>query len=185
MIFKNMKKKLKELNEKIQKEQRGIYNVSFNEKQSTPINVDLEAIENAVIDYVVHYIKGYHNIKRDIGKGAEHIKIHLEQESEGQITIGELLNLGNSIREYLKIFKEPFIDERNGKIFEWENNENVRFRAVADKIANNYSEKITKFHQRGGSQPPLSPFDEVIITFYSDRNLKERMEFKPILQFLL
>ncbi|QOR03630.1 hypothetical protein [Campylobacter cuniculorum] len=88
------------------------------------------------------------------------------------------MNLENSIRAYLKIFKEPFIDERNGKIFEWENNENVRFRAVADKIANNYSEKITEFHQRGGSQPPLSPFDEVIITFYSDINLKERMEFK-------
>ena len=66
MIFKNMKKKLKELNEKIQKEQRGIYNVSFNEKQSTPINVDLEAIENAVIDYVVHYIKGWHNVKKKL-----------------------------------------------------------------------------------------------------------------------
>ncbi|MCR2061069.1 hypothetical protein FDW42_04895, partial [Campylobacter helveticus] len=26
--------------------------------------------------------------------------------------------------------------------------------------------------------PPLSPFDEIIITFYSDRNLNEKMEFK-------
>ncbi|WP_276881959.1 hypothetical protein [Campylobacter cuniculorum] len=39
--------------------------MSFNEKQSTPINVDLEAIENAVIDYVVHYIKGWHNVKKN------------------------------------------------------------------------------------------------------------------------
>lgn len=30
----------------------------------------------------------------------------------------------------------------------------------------------------GGSQPPLSLSDEVIITFYSDRNLNRKMEFK-------
>ncbi|MCR2055617.1 hypothetical protein CUPS3785_09010, partial [Campylobacter upsaliensis] len=29
-----------------------------------------------------------------------------------------------------------------------------------------------------GLIPPLSPFDEIIITFYSDRNLNEKMEFK-------
>lgn len=32
--------------------------------------------------------------------------------------------------------------------------------------------------QKGGAQLPLSPFEHQIITFYSDRNLKERMEFK-------
>ncbi|MCR2063220.1 hypothetical protein CHLV4140_10360, partial [Campylobacter helveticus] len=29
-----------------------------------------------------------------------------------------------------------------------------------------------------GLIPPLSPSDEIIITFYSDRNLNEKMEFK-------
>ena len=148
------------------KEKRGIYNVSFNEKKSTLINTDLEAIENAIIDYVVHYVKGWHNIKRDKGVGAEHIKLHLEPNSQGQITLEELLNLGNSIREYLKMFKEPFDDGRGGKVYEWENNEGVRFRIATDKIKGE------------GPIPPLSPSDEIIITFYSDRNLNQQMEFK-------
>ncbi|WP_270985218.1 hypothetical protein [Campylobacter upsaliensis] len=147
-------------------EKRGIYNVSFNEKNSTPINAELEAIENIIIDYVVHYIKGWHNERRDKGRGVEHIKLHLEKGSEGEITLEELLNLGNSIRKYLKMFKEPFDDGRGGKVFEWENDEGVRFRIATDKIKGE------------GLIPPLSPSDEIIITFYSDRNLNEKMEFK-------
>ena len=148
------------------KEKRGIYNVSFNEKKATPINSELEAIENAIIEYVIHYVKGWHNIKRDKGRGAEHIKLHLQQGSEGEITLEELLNIGNSIREYLKIFKEPFDDGRGGKVFEWENNKGVRFRIATDKIKGE------------GLIPPLSPSDEIIITFYSDRNLNQKMQFK-------
>ena len=166
MSLKAVIQKFRKINEKIQKEQRGIYNVSFNEKKSTPINTELEAIDNAIIDYVIHYVKGFHRTRNDRGIGAEHIKIHLEQESEGQITIEELLNLGNSIRAYLKIFKEPFMDEKGGKVFEWENNNRMRFRAVTDKIKG----EGDNFHS--------TPSDELIITFYSDRNLKERMEFK-------
>ncbi|EAH4571812.1 hypothetical protein CK565_05745 [Campylobacter lari] len=150
------------------KEKRGIYNVSFNDKNSTPINTELEIIEEAIIDYVVHYVKGWHNTKRDKGRGAEHIKLHLAKESEGEIKIEELLNLGNSIREYLKVFKEPFLEDQNkdGKVYEWENKEGIRFRVATDKIKGE------------GLIPPLSPSDEIIITFYSDRNLNKRMEFK-------
>lgn len=154
----------------MKQEKRGIYNVTFNEKLSTPIQTDLEAIENAVIDYMVHYIKGWHNIKRDKGVGAEHIKFHLEQGSQGQITLEELLNLGNSIREYKEKFNEPFIDKegnKTAKIYEWENNEGVRFRIATDKIKG-----------EGLPKTPLSPSDEIIITFYSDRNLNKQMEFK-------
>ncbi|WP_270981406.1 hypothetical protein [Campylobacter helveticus] len=153
------------------KERRGIYNVSFNEKNSTPINAELEAIENIIIDYVVHYIKGWHNERRDKGRGAEHIKLHLEKGSEGEINLEELLNLGNSIREYLKIFKEPYKDSNDARVYEWENNESVRFRIVTDT---NY--KLIK--GEGHSNTPLSPSDEQIITFYSDRNLNKQMEFK-------
>ena len=150
------------------KEKRGIYNVSFNKKNSTPINTELELIENAVIDYVIHYIKGWHNTKRDKGRGAEHIKLHLEENSQGQITIEELLNLGNYVRKYLKEFKEPFIENENkdGRVYEWENEKGIRFRIATDKIKGE------------GLIPPLSPSDEIIITFYSDRNIKERMLFK-------
>ncbi|WP_236096422.1 hypothetical protein [Helicobacter sp. MIT 11-5569] len=162
----------------MKKEKRGIYNVTFNEKNSTPINAELEAIENAIIDYVIHYVKGFHNPYRDRGLGANHIKLHLEENSEGQITIEELLNLGNSIREYLKAFKEPFIDEKEAKIYEWENDKGIRFRAITDKIGEKHLKNITEDYQRGGTQLPLSPSDEQIITFYSDRNLKDQMEFK-------
>ncbi|MCR2066535.1 hypothetical protein [Campylobacter helveticus] len=153
------------------KEKRNIYNVSFNEKNSTPINAELEAIENIIIDYVVHYIKGWHNERRDKGRGAEHIRLHLEKGSEGEISLEELLNLGNSIREYLKIFKEPYKDSNDARVYEWENNESVRFRIVTDT---NY--KLIK--GEGHSNTPLSPSDEIIITFYSDRNLNKQMEFK-------
>ncbi|EAJ2126417.1 hypothetical protein COR16_05045 [Campylobacter upsaliensis] len=167
-FYQEFKDKTKQSLTKLRLEKRGIYNVSFNEKNSTPINAELEAIENAIIDYVVHYIKGWHNERRDKGRGAEHIKLHLEKGSEGEISLEELLNLGNSIREYLKIFKEPYLEDLNkdGKVFEWENDEGVRFRIATDKIKGE------------GLIPPLSPSDEIIITFYSDRNLNEKMEFK-------
>ncbi|MCR2055654.1 hypothetical protein CHLV4139_09195 [Campylobacter helveticus] len=166
-LYKSFKDKI-DTARKNRQEKRGIYNVSFNEKNSTPINAELEAIENIIIDYVVHYIKGWHNERRDKGRGAEHIRLHLEKGSEGEISLEELLNLGNSIREYLKLFKEPYLEDLNkdGKVFEWENDEGVRFRIATDKIKGE------------GLIPPLSPFDEIIITFYSDRNLNEKMEFK-------
>ena len=67
------------------------------------------------------------------------------------------------------------IDKNGAKIYEWENTEKTRFRAVVSKITEGY---LSKTHQRGGSQPPLSPSDDIIITFYSDRNLNKQMEFK-------
>ena len=147
------------------------------------IEAELEFIENAVIDYIkdysFYYVKGYHNPDRDKGLGAEHIKLHLEPNSDEQITLEELLNLGNSIRTYLQIFNEPFMEEnKNAKIYEWENDKGVRFRAITDKIGHKHLENITKAYQEGGPQLPLSPLDEQIITFYSDRNLNEKMEFK-------
>ena len=64
---------------------------------------------------------------------------------------------------------EPFIDiERNksAKLFEWENNNRVRFRAVTDKIKG----EGDNFHS--------TPSDELIITFYSDRNLRKEWNLK-------
>lgn len=150
-----------------QKETKGIYNTTFNEKKATPIwlQSDLEKIEDAIIEQVVMYVKGYHNPYRDKGLGGEHIKIHLEQNSQGAITLKELLDLGKSIRAYINTFQEPFIDKKGAKIYEWENDKKVRFRVIVDK-------------QKGGPQLPLSPSDEVIITFYSDRNLNAKMVFK-------
>lgn len=151
------------------KEIRGIYNTTFNNKKATPISMqsDLEKIEDAIIKEVVMYVKGYHNTVRDKGVGARHIKLHLEKGSYGHITLEELLNLGKFIRNYIDKFKKPFIDKNEAKIYEWENEKAVRFRVITDKIK-----------REGHSNTPLSPFDETIITFYSDRNLNKKMEFK-------
>lgn len=162
----------------MKQEKRGIYNVTFNEKKATPILKDIELIQNAVIEYIAMYVRGYHNPNKDKGRGAEHIKLHLESGSEGEITIQELLNLGNSIREYLKNFDEPFIDENGARIYEWENDKGVRFRVITDKIGEKNLDKVVKDYQRGGTQLPLSPSDDQIITFYSDRNINKRLEFK-------
>ena len=94
-------------------EKRGIYNVSFNEKKATLIEAELEFIENAVIDYIkdysFYYVKGYHNVRRDIGLGANHIKFHLEPNSQGQITIkGSLNTFKYSLIEFPK-FKSSSI----------------------------------------------------------------------------
>lgn len=71
------------------KEKRGIYNVSFNEKLATPIKSELELIEDAVIsyihDYTFYYVKGYHSERKDKGVSAEHIKLHLESGAEGEL----------------------------------------------------------------------------------------------------
>ncbi|BAM32645.1 hypothetical protein HW260_03135 [Helicobacter cinaedi] len=147
------------------KEQQGIYDVTFGDKEMTPIFKDIEAIEDAVIEYITMYVKGFHDKRRDKGLGAEHIKLHLDKGSQGEITLEELVNLGYSIREYLKKFENPFLEENGAKIYEWENEEHTRFRVITDI-------------QRGGRQLPLSPSEHQIITFYSDRNLNERMEFK-------
>ena len=152
--------------ERDKQEQRGIYNVTFGDKNATPIKTDIELVENAIINEVIYYIKGWHNQKRDKGKGAEHIKMHLVKGADGEITLEELLNLGNSMREYLKTFGEPFRDDKGGKVYEWQNDNGVRFRIAVDK------------YKGEGLIPPLSPFADVIITFYSDRNLNKQMEFK-------
>ena len=105
----------------LQKEKRGVYNVAYNGKFSTPVYKDL-----TTIDYAIKYAKG------DKSKGAKHISIrHLNDESkEGYVTRQELLSLGENIRAYLKENKEPFIDKKGGHIYEWEDKDGVRFRAV-------------------------------------------------------
>ena len=142
-----------------QKEMRGIHNVTFNDKKATYIKTDLENIDSAI---------RYANSSRD--KGAKHIKIrHLTDKTKsGYITNEELMNLGNSLREYIKINKEPFIDSNGARIYEWENKEGVRFRVVVDSSRRDATT----------AELPQPRATDDIITFYSDRNLKEPMNFK-------
>ena len=135
-----------------QKEKRGIYNVTYNDKTATLVRQDLKNIDDALMFEKGSSKKG----------GAIHIKKHLEPEAQGAITQSELLNIGKNIREYLQKYKEPFIDEHGGRIYEWANKEGEKFRVVVYEKTDGIS----------ASHP------ETIISFYSNRNLKKPMEFR-------
>ena len=160
-----------------QKEKRGIYNVTYNDKTATLVRQDLKNIDDAL-----RYAKG------DKSEGAKHIGIrHMKDESaEGYITKNELLNMGERIREYLAKYKEPFIDEKGGHIYEWQNERGERFRAVIGKIKREQDVPAitsTLSPADEAAKKGLSPNSSLyshneIITFYSDRNLKDRMDFK-------
>ncbi|BAM12651.1 hypothetical protein HCN_1452 [Helicobacter cinaedi PAGU611] len=115
-----------------------------------------------MIEYIAMYVKGFHLERRDKGRGAEHIKLHLKENSKGEIKLQELLDIGHSLREYLKNFSKPFIDEKGAKIYEWENKEGIRFRTIVDRI-DGQGHTSTTFH----------PSNEQIISFYSDRNFNK------------
>ncbi|EPN1533399.1 hypothetical protein ACTVZV_001745, partial [Campylobacter upsaliensis] len=70
-FYQEFKDKTKQSLTRLRLEKRGIYNVSFNEKNLTLIEAELEFIENAVIDYIkdysFYYIKGFHDKRRDKG----------------------------------------------------------------------------------------------------------------------
>lgn len=80
--------------DKDQKEKRGIYNVVYNDKKSTIIYKDLEAIENAI-----KFEKGFENKVTKKGFGALHIEKHLNEKNAGWVTQQEYLNMGEVVRK--------------------------------------------------------------------------------------
>nr|DAE82699.1 MAG TPA: Large polyvalent protein associated domain 23 [Caudoviricetes sp.] len=135
-----------------QREKRGIYNVTYNNKTATLVRQDLQKIDDALILEKGSNKKG----------GAVHIKKHLDPGAQGAITQDEFLSVGKNIREYLQKYKEPFIDESGGRIYEWADGNGVKFRVVVYEKADGIS----------ASHP------NSIISFYSNRNLKKPMEFR-------
>ena len=148
-------------------EKRGIYNVTYNGKKATWLKQDMANIDNAI-----RYESG------NLSKGAKHISIrHLDDESkEGFVTKEELLNLGENVRKFIKEHKEPFINDRKARLYEWEDDKGVRFRLVVgnETAGTPYTDEL-----------PRPAVSNDIITFYSDRNLKEPMKFEnPKLKLL-
>ena len=178
----NFSKKLPEL-----KEKRGIYNVTYNGKNSTQIKQDLDNINDAI-----KYERG------NIGKGAKHISIrHLDDENKaGFVTKEELLNLGENVRNFIKEHKGPFVNKKNARIYEWEDDKGVRFKLVVSNkngegrgLPLGKSQDVSSITNdlRPATKKGLSPSGSLddIITFYSDRNLKEPMKFEnPKLKLL-
>ena len=168
-------------------EKRGIYNVTYNGKNATQIKQDLDNINDAI-----KYERG------NIGKGAKHISIrHLDDESKaGFVTKEELLNLGENVRNFIKEHKEPFVNKKNARIYEWEDDKGVRFKLVVSNkngegrgLPLGKSQDVSSITNdlRPATKKGLSPSGSLdnIITFYSDRNLKEPMKFEnPKLKLL-
>ena len=145
----------------LKKEMRGIYNVINNSKESTNVYKDLQKIDDAI------------KLERGSKKkgGVVHIQKHLDPGAKGAVTQQEVMSIGESVRGYIKKYKEPFVDNDGGKIYEWQDKDGVRFRvAVYDKIKKSVG---------AGSTTRITTTDayESIIMFYSDRNLNGRMDF--------
>ncbi|EHE1474458.1 DUF3519 domain-containing protein [Campylobacter upsaliensis] len=158
---KGRKIQAKAMLKELEREQKGLYNVAFNGKNAVLIKKDLEAVDEAIL-----FEKG---TKR---KGGKHIRLahSTEPSQEGYVTKQEVANLGVNIREYLKNY-EPFIDKNGARLYEWKDENGVKFRAVVNNT------------QTSGGNSHLPSASEEIITFYSDRNLKEKMNFKnPLLK---
>ena len=142
-------------------EKQNIYNVTFNAKYETPIKIGNNLPH-------ISYIQGGKPKSRKFG--AKLIKTYLKQGIEGEITINELLNIGESIRNYLNIFKEPFVEiqpHKDIEIYEWQDDKGIRFRVCV---------KWMEFAE--SPCPDCSIANRVIYSFCSDRNMKERMQFK-------
>ncbi|EKC9553494.1 hypothetical protein OQK14_000173 [Campylobacter upsaliensis] len=166
---KGRKIQAKTMLKELEREQKGLYNVAFNGKNAVLIKKDLEAVDEAIL-----FEKGRENAKTNKGYGAKHILKHtIDKNAQGYITDLELVNIGKDLREFLKNY-EPFIDTNGARLYEWEK-EGVRFRLVVGDIGKDPS---TTEGAKALSLPK-----ERIITFYSDRNLKEKMNFKnPLLK---
>lgn len=120
-----------------QKEQRGIYNVTFNGKKSTPIKEDMEAVDRAL-----KYEKGFENIHTHKGFGANHIKKHIGKDKEGWVTKEELLNIGEAIRHV-----KPY-ENKGKRVYEYYNNFGDRFRIIISQNKKKKSSVITFYSNR-------------------------------------
>ncbi len=136
----------------IQKEKRGIYNVSFNEKKSTQIR-------NSDLKDIVKYEKGNRKY------GAKHIlRKHLGDGKTGELTKKDILSFGEVIR-HGKIDVDSFRKTENGISYTYILTKKDKMLKVAveqtddgKKILSGFSDKNFVNHNEGGitlDQPPL------------------------------
>ena len=131
-----------------QREKRGIYNVAFNNKKSTIILKDLDAIDEIIkfekgeADYTAHG-------ERKSGYGALHIQKHLDTQNNGWVTKQEYLNMGQMLR------KSTMEEADDKRIYTYFNDEGVRFRAVIG-IGKNKERVISFYSNRKPLKAGLS-----------------------------
>lgn len=140
----------------IKKEMSDIFGVVYKGENAALIYKDLQNLENAILLE-----------KGDKNKGGTHIRLKHTKDTtqQGFVTPDEVENIGQNVRKYLKEHKEPFIDKDGARLYEWQDEQGVNFRLVVrDKVS-------------GADTLPTSANEE-IITFYSNRNLKDSTNFE-------
>ena len=131
-----------------QREKRGIYNVAFNNKKSTIIRKDLDAIDEIIkfekgeADYMAHG-------ERKSGYGALHIQKHLDTQNNGWVTKQEYLDMGQMLR------KSTMKEADDKRIYTYFNDEGVRFRVVIG-IGKNKERVISFYSNRKPLKAGLS-----------------------------
>lgn len=131
-----------------QREKRGIYNVAFNNKKSTIIRKDLDAIDEIIkfekgeADYMLHG-------ERKSGYGALHIQKHLDTQNNGWVTKQEYLDMGQMLR------KSTMKEADDKRIYTYFNDEGVRFRVVIG-IGKNKERVISFYSNRKPLKAGLS-----------------------------
>lgn len=118
----------------MQKEMRGIYNVTFNGKNATEVR-------KADADAIIKYERGFENSNTGKGQGAVHIEKHLQDGSVGQVSKEELLNIGEVIRNgklYESYGKNVYELEKNG----------VTLKVVTGNMKNGKERVITFYSNR-------------------------------------
>jgi len=140
-------------------EKRGIYNVTFNGKNSSEVKkYDLEALN----DYI-KYEKGFENTRTGKGSGAVHIQKHLEDGSLGEISKEELLDLGNVIRNgQLSL-------EHGKNVYRLKKDDGTIFTAVTGNKGNN--EKVITFYSNRNSGKGVHTSGTITSTFPNGENL--------------
>lgn len=140
----------------IKKEMSDTFGVVYKGENAALIYKDLQNLENAILLE-----------KGDKNKGGTHIRLKHTKDTtqQGFVKPDEVENIGQNVRKYLKEHKEPFIDKGGARLYEWQDEQGVNFRLVVrDKVS-------------GADALPTSANEE-IITFYSNRNLKDSTNFE-------
>lgn len=129
------------------------------EKRTIDTKKDIDEVEKILMYNFTKIIKG----RKDYDL---RLFLHKYTNKLGYTSLEEYLNLANSLRAYLKNFKEPFIDkhldDEKARFYEWQNEDGVRFTLI---VANTKQKDMPKI--------PLKEPINVTITFYSDRNYKK------------
>lgn len=137
----------------IAQEQLALKGVVYNGDKAALIYKDLEQIDEAIL-----LQKGNKN------KGGKHIRLeHTQDEAQlGFVTPDEVANIGQNVRKYINEYGKPFEDSYTGRVYEWQDENGVKFRLV-----------VKNLKEVGSGNSNLPSANEEIIIFYSNRNLKD------------